>query len=190
MAKKTNYWLWGILGVIALGFILVFSTRNKLVTLDETINASWAQVENQLQRRYELIPNLVNTVKGFAGQEKEVFENIANARARLAGASSVPDKIAASGQMESALSRLLVVVENYPNLKSDQQFTRLMDELSGSENRISVERMRYNENVRLYNQTIRRFPDSLIAGVFGYTIKPYFEMDEAAKTTPVVDFEK
>jgi LemA protein len=190
MAKKTNYWLWGILGIITFSFIWIFSTKNRLVTLNESIDASWAQVENQLQRRYDLIPNLVNTVKGFANQEKEIFENIANARSRLAGAKSVSEKIEASTQVESALSRLLVVVENYPNLKSDQQFTKLMDELSGAENRISVERMRYNENVKIYNLAIKHIPASYVASVFGYAQKPYFQIQDTAKQAPVVDFGK
>jgi LemA protein len=188
--KKTNYWLWGILGILVLSFVWVFSTKNRLVTLDESIGASWAQVENQLQRRYDLIPNLVTTVKGFASHEKEIFENIANARARLAGAKSVSDKIGASGQMESAISRLLMVSENYPVLKADQQFARLMDELAGAENRIAVERMRYNENVKIYNQSIRYFPGNYVAKFFGFAQKPYFEIKEAAKETPVVDFGK
>jgi len=190
MAKKTNYWLWGILGVLAISFVFVFSTKNRLVTLNESIDASWAQVENQLQRRYDLIPNLVNTVKGYAGHEKEIFENIAAARSRLAGANSVSEKIEASSQMESAISRLLVVVENYPNLKAAQQFTQLMDELAGAENRISVERMRYNENIKIYNQTILYFPGNYVAKFFNYAARPYFKVEETAKQTTVVDFGK
>ena len=180
--------LWGI-GIFAvLVVVWGLSVNNRLVTLDETINSQWAQVENQLQRRYDLIPNLVNTVKGYASHEKGVFESIANARAKLAGARSVDDKVQASRQMEGALARLLVVVENYPNLKADQSFNRLMDELAGTENRISVERNRYNEHVQIYNSTLRRFPDRVIASIIGFKSRPYFEIDKQAKETPKVQF--
>lgn len=156
--------------------------------MEEDISGNWAQVENQLQRRYDLIPNLVNTVKGYAAQEKEIFTNIAEARSKLAGSGSQKETIAASGQMESALSRLLVVVENYPNLKSDANFRQLQDELAGSENRLSTERRRFNESVKVYNRSIRLFPKSLVAGLFGFDKKDYFEIDQGARNVPKVEF--
>ena len=133
-------------------------TYNQFVTLDESVKSSWAQVENQLQRRYDLIPNLVETVKGYAKQERDVLVEVTNARARVGGATTVPDKISANNELSGALSRLLVVVEQYPDLKSNQNFLRLQDELAGTENRISVERRRYNETVQAYNVAIRSFP--------------------------------
>ncbi len=175
----------GVIVVILFGFL---SIRNSFVEKDETINASWAQIENQLQRRSDLIPNLVNTVKGYAKHETTIFTNIANARAQLAGAKTQSEKVAAAQNFESALSRLLVVVEQYPNLKADQQFTRLMDELSGTENRISVERKKYNEHVQDYNLTIRRFPSNLVAGLLHYEKKAYFKVEEKAKETPKIEF--
>jgi LemA protein len=146
-------------------------------------------VENQLQRRNDLIPNLVNTVKGYAAHEKTVFENVTNARSQWAKANTLDEKVKAAGAMDSALSRLLLVVENYPNLKADQTFLKLMDELSGTENRIAVERMRYNEAVKDYNITVRMFPGNIIAGMFGY--KPateYFKAEEKARAVPEVKF--
>ncbi|MFC1771407.1 LemA family protein [Candidatus Margulisiibacteriota bacterium] len=180
--------LWIVLGVVAVIFFWFFSARNSFVIMEENISAAWAQVENQLQRRYDLIPNLVKTVKGYAKHEKEVFENIANARSKLAGANSVSDKIQASQRMESALSRLLAVVENYPNLKANQNFTRLMDELAGSENRLSVERRRYNESVKVFNRSIRLFPKSFVASMLGLGKKDYFQIDQAARSVPKVEF--
>lgn len=183
----------GIVGAIAVVFISMFlwymGTRNSLVVLDENINTQWAQVENQLQRRYDLIPNLVGTVKGYAKHEKDVFTNIADARAKLAGAKTVNDKIAASNGMEGALSRLLMVVENYPNLKANENFTRLMDELAGAENRLSVERMRFNDTIRAYNIKIRTFPVSIVANKMGFVKKMLFQVKEEAKATPQVNFQ-
>lgn len=161
---------------------------NQFVNMDEGIKNAWAQVDNQLQRRSDLIPNLVNTVKGYAAHEKEVFTNIANARAKLAGARSVGDKIDAANEMTSALSRLLVVVERYPELKANESFNRLMDELAGTENRLAVERKRYNDHVLEYNQMRRRFPSNIIAGIFGFVEAAYFKAPEAAKEAPKVDF--
>jgi LemA protein len=186
--KRSNIVLAVLVGIavaILIGFV---SIRNAFVTGEEAINASWAQVENQLQRRSDLIPNLVNTVKGYAKHETTIFTNIAAARAQLAGAKNPQEKIAASQKMESALARLLVVVENYPNLKADQQFSRLMDELAGTENRISVERKKYNENVQAYNLSLRRFPSNIVAGFLNYTKKPYFQVAEQAKDTPKIEF--
>lgn len=162
--------------------------RNNLIGMDEGIKAKWAQVENQMQRRYDLIPNLVNTVKGYAAHEKEIFTQIAEARSKLAGATSVGDKIKASNSMEGALSRLLMVVENYPNLKANENFTRLMDELAGSENRMAVARKFYNESVQEYNQTIRMFPASIVAKLSNFAKATYFQVEEAAKQAPKVNF--
>ncbi len=178
----------GIVAVLVLGALWVVSARNGFVTAQESIKGAWAQVENQLQRRYDLIPNLVNTVKGYAKHEKEVFENIAAARAKLAGARTVGERVQASSQMESALARLLVVVENYPLLKADQSFNRLMDELAGTENRISVERRRFNDMVQAYNKSVQLFPRNLVAKQFGFAKMDYFEMNEKAKETPKVEF--
>jgi len=163
-------------------------TYNQFVTLDESVKSSWAQVENQLQRRYDLIPNLVETVKGYAKQEKDVLVEVTNARARVGGATTVPDKISANNELSGALSRLLVVVEKYPDLKSNQNFLRLQDELAGTENRISVERRRYNEVVQAYNVAIRSFPANLLAGMYGFEKKAFFEAPAAAKTAPQVKF--
>jgi len=181
-----------VLGVFALiSFIFagwMMGYYNQFVNMDEGIKNAWAQVENQLQRRSDLIPNLVNTVKGYAAHEKEVFTNIADARAKLAGAKSVGEKIDAANEMTSALSRLLVVVERYPDLKANESFNRLMDELSGTENRLAVERKRYNDQVLEYNQMRRRFPSNVIAGMFAFVEATYFKVPEAAKETPKVDF--
>lgn len=181
-----------IIGVVVLAAVVVGGTFvskwNQLVTMDTDIKAKWAQVENQLQRRADLIPNLVETVKGFAAQEKSILESIANARAKMAGAGSVQDRIAASNELSSALARLLVVVENYPNLKSDATFIRLMDELAGTENRLSVERKRYNDSVQVYNVTVRQFPGNLIASILGFKEQPFFEAPPAARQTPQVKF--
>ena len=156
--------------------------------LDEGVKAAWAQVENQLQRRYDLIPNYVETVKGFAKQERDVFIKVTEARSRVGGATTVPDKIEANNQLSSALSRLLVVVEQYPQLKSDQNFLRLQDELAGTENRIAVERMRYNETVKTYNIKVRSFPTNILAGMFGFEKATFFEVPEAAQAVPKVEF--
>ncbi len=161
---------------------------NTFVRLDESVKSSWAQVENQLQRRYDLIPNLVETVKGYAKQEKDVLVEVTNARARVGGAATVPDKIEANNALSGALSRLLVVVERYPELKSNQNFLHLQDELAGTENRIAVERKRYNDAVRTYNVAIRTFPANLLAGLFGFTKAAFFEAPAAAQAAPQVKF--
>ena len=179
----------GILVLVLLGGVSYYvSTRNGLVQLDENIKARWAQVDNQLQRRTDLIPNLVESAKGFAAQETEILTRLADARARLAGARDPGDRIAASNEMSSALARLLVVVENYPNLKSDATFIRLMDELTGTENRLSVERRRYNESVQQFNATIRQIPTTVIASLAGFKEHPYFEVPAAAREAPKVKF--
>jgi LemA protein len=175
--------------VIVVVIIVLISVYNGIVSKHETITSSWAQVENQLQRRNDLIPNMVNTVKGYAGHEKTVFENVTNARSQWAKANTIEEKVKAASTIDSALTRLLLVVENYPNLKADQTFLRLMDELSGTENRIAVERMRYNEAVKTYNIAVRTFPGNIIANKYGF--KPaaeYFKAEEKAKVVPEVKF--
>lgn len=181
-----------ILVIVALLVIIPYSylkgTYNTLVTMDEGVKAAWAQVENQLQRRYDLIPNYVETVKGYAKHEKEVFIKVTEARSRVAGANTVNEKIEANNQLSSALSRLLVVVERYPQLKANANFIRLQDELAGTENRIAVERRRFNETVRAYNTKIRTFPTNMIAGMFGFEKAAFFEAPKAAQQAPKVKF--
>jgi LemA protein len=161
---------------------------NKFVSQEEAIKAQWAQVENQLQRRNDLIPNLVETVKGYAQHEEGVYKDIADARARLLAARSPEETIQAANQQTSALGRLLAVVENYPQLRANEQFNRLMDELSGTENRIAVERMRYNERVQEYNTSRRQFPANLTAKMFTFKDYPFFEAPAEAKQVPKVNF--
>jgi LemA protein len=161
---------------------------NRFVSQEEAIRAQWAQVENQLQRRNDLIPNLVETVKGYAAHEASVFEDIAQARSRLLAAETPADTIAAANQQSSALGRLLAIAENYPQLKANEQFNRLMDELSGTENRIAVERMRYNERVQEYNTARRQFPSNVTATIFGFEEYPFFEVPPEAERVPTVDF--
>src|SRR5712664_3790147 len=163
--------------------------KNQMAVKREAVNAAWAQVDVVLQRRADLIPNLVETVKGFAAQEQTVFGDIAKARSALLGAHSPTDKIAANGQLDSALGRLLVVVENYPQLKSNENFLRLQDELAGTENRIAVERRRYNEAVQDYNTFIALFPNNLVASLSGFTRNDaYFKTEEGARQAPKVNF--
>jgi LemA protein len=165
------------------------SRRNQMAIKREAVNAAWAQVDVVLQRRADLIPNLVQTVKGYATQEQVVFGDIAKARSALLSANSPGEKIAANGQLDSALGRLLVIVENYPQLKSNENFLRLQDELAGTENRIAVERRRYNETVQDYNTYISLFPNSLVAGMGGFARNDaYFKTDEGARQAPKVDF--
>ncbi|MBN1548630.1 MAG: LemA family protein [Syntrophaceae bacterium] len=187
----------GKIGLIVAGVVLILiflmysfvkGTYNNFVALDETVKSSWAQVENQLQRRYDLIPNLVETVKGYAKQEKDVFVEVTNARAKVGGAGSIPDKISANNELTSALSRLLLVVERYPDLKSNQNFMRLQDELAGTENRIAVERKRYNDAVRTFNVAVKSFPANILAGIFGFAPATFFEAPAAAKAAPQVKF--
>jgi LemA protein len=186
---KKGYMVLGvIIAIIVLIGVMLMSSYNNFVTLEENVDQSYAQIENQLQRRLDLIPNLVNTVKGYASHEKEVIAEISDARARLAGANTVEEEATANAELTGTLSRLLVVVENYPNLKADQQFTQLMDELSGTENRISVARKDYNDQVAVYNKKIKRFPGALIAGMTGFDEKEYFTADPKAAEAPEVDF--
>lgn len=179
----------GIIGIIlVLLGIMIIPSYNKFVTLEENVAQSYAQIDNQLQRRMDLIPNLVNTVKGFASHEKEVIADVSDARSKLAGAQGPEDQAAANDELSGALSRLLVVVENYPDLKANENFQQLMDELSGTENRIGVARQDYNDTVAKYNRQVKRFPGKIIASLFGYDEKEYFKADEAAQEVPEVDF--
>jgi LemA protein len=167
------------------------SSRNQMAVKREAVNAAWSQVDVVLQRRADLIPNLVETVKGFAAQEVTVFGDIAKARSALLSASTPADKIAANQRLDSALGRLLVVVENYPQLKSNENFLRLQDELAGTENRIAVERRRYNETLQDYNTYLSLFPNNLIASLSGFARNDaYFKADEGARQAPKVNFEK
>jgi len=174
-----------LLIVVGIGII---GPYNRLTKLDVAVEQSWSEINNHLQRRNDLIPNLVETVKGYATHEKELFEHIADARAKLAGASSIPDKINASNEMSGLLNRLLVVVENYPQLRANENFLKLQDELSGTENRLAVARTRYNQAVGIFNTQMRVFPTNMIAGLFGFTPKAFFEAPESAKQVPEVKF--
>ncbi|HYC54944.1 MAG TPA: LemA family protein [Candidatus Binatia bacterium] len=161
---------------------------NTLVKQNEAVDGAWSEVQNQLQRRNDLIPNLVNTVKGFAQQEKDVLIKVTEARSRVAGAGTPEETMKASNELSGALSRLLVLVEQYPQLKSDQNFLRLQDELAGTENRLSVARMRYNEQVQAYNSQVKSFPTVLVAKMTGFGPRPYFEAPESAQAVPQVKF--
>ena len=188
----------GLIALIVVGFLVIvglvlggnlIGSKNDLVQEREAIHAASAEVDNVLQRRNDLIPNLVATVKGFATHEQEVIDSVTKARAAMMGAQTPKDKVAADSQLTGALGRLMVVVENYPNLKSDQNFLRLQDELSGTENRISIQRGRYNEAVRKYNTDIQIFPKNIAASMFGFQREDaYFKADAAAKTAPTVKF--
>lgn len=185
-----NRTLWIVLGVLIVLVVGGIGTYNSLVGKEVAVTTAWAQVENVLQRRADLIPNLVESAKGYIKHEKEVLDNLARARSQYAGARTVGEKMEAAGAMGGALARLLVIVENYPNLKANESFARLMDELSGTENRIAVERKRYNEAVQEWNTAIRRVPNNLMAGIFGFSAKPFFEAEEGAETVPTVDFNR
>jgi LemA protein len=174
--------------LVVVGIGLSGCSYNRFVGQEEAIKSQWAQVENQLQRRNDLIPNLVETVKGIAQQERDVFGQIADSRAKLAGAQTPEQTIQAANEQSAALARLLVIVENYPQLRSNEQFGRLMDELSGTENRIAVERMRYNERVQEYNTSRRQFPSNVTAGIFGFKEYPLFNAPPEAERVPKVDF--
>ena len=187
--QKTLLIVAGVLVLIILIPILYLKgTYNSLVSMDEGVKAAWAQVENQLQRRYDLIPNIVETVKGYAAHEKEVFVKVTEARSKVAGAGSINDKIQANNGLSAALSRLLVVVERYPELKANTNFIRLQYELAGTENRIAVERRRYNESVKVFNIKIRQFPTNMIAGMFGFEKAAFFEVPKERQEAPKVKF--
>ena len=186
---------WIILGVVALLVVMIFGafigTYNSLQLMDENVNSKWAQVDNQLKRRNDLIPNLVATVKGYAAHEKSLFTEIAESRAKLGGAMNKNDMKAiqqSNSDLSNALSRLLVVVERYPDLKADKQFINLQDELAGTENRLAVARKDYNDSVQLLNAKIRTFPTSIIAGMIGIKSREYFNTPEAEKKAPEAKF--
>jgi LemA protein len=181
---------WIVLGVIVIIVLFAFGAYNRLVALSQRVSQAFADIDVQLKQRHDLIPNLVETVKAFAQQEREVFQAVADARAKMAGAGTPAEKIAAANAESSALARLLVVVEAYPQLKSDATFARLMDELTGTENRLGTERMRYNERIQAYNTMLRRFPSNVTAKIFGFKEYPYFEAPADAKGAPKVDFKK
>ncbi|MBN1645210.1 LemA family protein [Candidatus Woesearchaeota archaeon] len=187
-SNKKKYWLIGA-GIILLLLILwlVFSF-NKLVVLDNTADEKWANVETQYQRRVDLIPNLVSTVKGYATHEKELFTEITQLRSQWAGAKTPADKMTAAQGLEGAISKLLLVAENYPNLKANENFLSLQDELAGTENRISVERTRFNTAVKDYNIAIRRIPTNIVAALFGFSKKEMFEAEIGAEKSPLVEF--
>ncbi len=190
--KKTGLIIFGVIFLLLIMFFGAFiGTYNNLQLMDENVNAKWAQVENQLKRRNDLIPNLVATVKGYASHEKEVFTNIADARSKLGGAMSKNDMKAiqqSNNELSSALSRLLLIVERYPDLKADKQFINLQDELAGTENRLSVARKDYNESVQALNAKIRTFPTGIIASIIGIKSRDYFEISETEKKAPEVKF--
>lgn len=173
--------------VVILGVALV-SPYNNIASLDENVDSAWAQMESVLKRRADLIPNLVNTVKGYASHEEEVLTAITNARTGLANASTPEEYSEANAQYETAMRSLNIVVENYPDLKANQNFLELQAELSGTENRITTERMRYNEAVKEFNTTIRRFPTNIIAGIFNYDAREYFEINAQDAEVPEVNF--
>jgi len=174
-----------LLAVIALPLL---TSYNSLVAAEETVNSAWSQVENQLQRRTDLIPNLVNTVKGYASHEETVFTEVTKAREKLIAAGTVAEKAEADQELSSAVSRLLAIAENYPELKADANFRQLADELAGTENRIATARMDYNNAVQAYNTKIRKFPTVIIAKIFGFEPKEYFKAEENANKVPTVDF--
>ena len=185
--KKLKGW---VIGLVIIGIVLVWGvgTYNSLVSYDQKTKSSYSQIQNQLQRRLDLIPNLVNTVKGYASHEKEIMESLANARANLAGAKTINEQATANDQISGALSRLLVIVENYPTLKADANFRQLSDELAGTENRIAVARKDYNDVVNQYNVKVNRFPTVIFARLFGYNEKAYFEASPDAQKVPEVKF--
>jgi LemA protein len=174
--------------MLALALPLTGCSYNRFVSQEEAIKAQWAQVQNQLQRRNDLIPNLVESVRGYAAHEEGVFKEIAASRSRLLAAQTPEETIQAANQQTSALGRLLAIAENYPQLKANEQFNRLMDELSGTENRIAVERQRYNERIQEYNTATKQFPANVTAKVFGFKEYPFFEAPPEATQVPKVDF--
>ncbi len=180
--------LLAVIAIIVIVGAILFSGYNSLVSMNENVNGKWSQVDNQLQRRNDLIPNLVNTVKGYAAHESAVFKNVADARAKMGGAKTVAEKSQADGELSGALSRLLMVAEAYPQLKANTNFIQLQDELAGTENRIAVARKDYNDSVQIYNAKIKSLPTAIYAGTFGFTARDYFKADAAAKTAPKVQF--
>lgn len=185
-----NKGLWIGIIIVAILVFMCIGSYNGFVSQEENVNNKMSQVDNQLKRRSDLIPNLVNTVKGYAAQEKDVIASVTDARAKLAGANTTAEKSKADQELSGALNRLLVVVENYPDLKSNENFRALMDSLEGTENRLAIARKDYNDAVTVYNQKIKKFPGVLLAGAFGFEKKDYFEVSETDKNTPEVNFGK
>lgn len=185
--SKLNLTIVAVLAVLALYLI---GTYNGLVTSYQLVDQQWSQVETQYQRRFDLIPNLVNSTQGYLKQEQQIFKDIATARTNYAGAKTTDEKVIASGQLDSALSRLLVISENYPQLKSNETVARLMDEVAGTENRISVERSRFNESVTSYNLKVMRFPGNLLANLFSFKSRPLFKAEEKAAIVPKIELNK
>lgn len=183
-----NKILAGIVVVVVIIAGMAISGYNGLVGMNENVEGKWAQVENQLQRRADLIPNLVNTVKGYAAHEQGAIQAVSDARAKLAGAQSPSTKAEANGELSGALSRLLMVAENYPNLKADQNFKALQDELAGTENRLTVARQDYNTSVQGFNTKVKTFPTSIYAGMLGFGQREYFKTEEGKKDVPEVKF--
>lgn len=174
--------------ILALLALLFIPKYNSLVTAEESVDSKWAQVENQLQRRYDLIPNLVESVKGYAKHEQDIISSISEARSQMGNAHTPEEQAVANDTLNGALSRLLVVVENYPNLKADANFRQLMDELAGTENRLAVAREDYNNEVQSFNKNVKRFPGNLIAGMFGFEQKEYFKAAAGSEKAPSIDF--
>lgn len=187
ISKIMNKTIWIILGVVVIIGLWFWSGYNRLITVSEAVDNQWAQVETQYQRRFDLIPNLVASVQGAMEQEREVFSNLAEARANYSGARGVDEQVAAANQVESALSRLLVVMEAYPDLRSTETVQTLMAQLEGTENRVSVERQRFNEQVREFNVLTKRFPTNILAGMFGFDNRNYFDAAEGSDVAPSVD---
>ncbi len=178
-----------IVAILLIGGVTIGSTYNSILTKSEEVDGKFADIDTQLQRRADLIPNLVNTVKGYAKQEQDVINSVTEARSKLAGATSIEDKASANTELSNALNRLLVVVENYPDLKSSQNYIQLSDELAGTENRIRNARSDYNKAVKEYNLSIKKFPANIIAGMFNFESKPYFEASEGSQKVPEVNFD-
>lgn len=186
--KKKGIIIAVIVGLVVILGIALISMNNNLVSMEAEVDAELANIDTYLQRRADLIPNLVNTVKGYAAHEKEALDSVTEARAKLAGASTVEEKAEADSALTTALNNLLVIVENYPDLKASANFTQLADELAGTENRIATARRDYNDAVQSYNTAIRKFPNSLIAGMFGFEQKEYFQASSGAENVPNVEF--
>lgn len=196
MENKTskNTSVWGTIGIVIISLLVFFgfwgvSSYNNMVGLRENVNGQLSNIDVQLQRRSDLIPNLVNTVKGYASHESEVLNSVTQSREKLAGASTLSEKASADAELSSSLSRLLMVVENYPNLKADTQFTALTDNLEGTENRIATARKDYNTAVQSYNRHIKSFPTVILASMFGFSEAERFEATEKANEVPTVSFE-
>lgn len=191
--KQGSWVVYGLIAVVVIGIILIFSgisNYNRLVAMNETVQAELSQIDNQLQRRNDLIPNLVEIVKGYAAHEEEIFTSIAESRAKLAGAASFDEKAAASDELSDAVNRLLVVAENYPELKANENFIRLHDDVAGTENRIATARRDFNNAAKEFNTAIKKFPTVIFAGIFGFNSYDYFEAPEAARQAPQIDFSK